>query len=405
MNILILHQNFPGQFRQLTPQLLNRGHHVVSICSHDRETGIPCRTIRYPEPSSTSCSMSLGQQLWFEGLYRSEHVTTICSNLNQEGWLPDVILLHSGWGEALSIREVWPDVPWIVWPELWVRPEHGGHGLDPELPPPNLRHSLEQVGRNAITRLALDEASAWVLPTRHQANSLPVRYRSSKLHIIHEGIDTELVTPNHSVGFKLGDLWIDRNTPILTFVNRNLERLRGFDVFMRVLPHLQREWPALRVLIVGDSGKGYGSAHPSGRSWRDALVSELQGRIDMNRIHFLGRIPYPQLIALMQVSRVHVYLSYPFVLGWSLLEAMSCGCAIVGSKGMPVEEVIVDGVEGLLVPIHDENLLLHRINSLLKNPRLRDALGQNARIKALEYSQSITLPKLLRLIEGYDFNA
>ena len=257
---------------------------------------------------------------------------------------------------------------------MWVRPCHGGHGLDPELPAPNLRHSLEQVGRNAITRLALDEASAWVLPTLHQALSLPSRYRNSKLHIIHEGIDTDLLTPNRSVGFNIGDHWIDRNSPVITFVNRNLERLRGFDIFMRVLPQLQVDWPDLRVVIVGDSGKGYGSEHPSGRSWREVLVSELGDRIDLSRIHFLGRIPYPQLIALMQVSRVHVYLSYPFVLGWSLLEAMACGCAIVGSKGMPVEEVIEDGVEGLLVPITNENLLLHRINSLLQNRRLRDTL-------------------------------
>ena len=122
MKILILHQNFPGQFRQLAPHLIDRGHDVVSICSHDRDTGIACRTFRYAEPKSPSLSMSLGQQLWLEGLYRSEQVTLICSKLNNDGWDPDVILLHSGWGEALSIREVWSDVPWIVWPELWAVP-------------------------------------------------------------------------------------------------------------------------------------------------------------------------------------------------------------------------------------------------------------------------------------------
>ena len=260
-------------------------------------------------------------------------------------------------------------------------PIHGGYGSDKLLPPPGLPQKIEQIGRNALTRVALDMASAWVMPTLHQANSLPKAYRTEKLHVIHEGIDTTLASPDPNVEFLVRDIRVNRHLPTITFVNRNLERLRGFDQFMRALPPLLKKWPTLRIFIVGDSGKGYGSPHPSGRPIRQVILDELKGTLDFSRVHFLGRIPHHQLLALMQVSSVHVYLSYPFVLSWSLLEAMSCECAIVGSQGMPVSEVINHGSEGLLVPMDDQQALSVTIDKLLGDHKLRRFLGKNARKK------------------------
>jgi len=139
--------------------------------------------------------------------------------------------------------------------------------------------------------------------------------------------------------------------------------------------------------------------HPSGQPLRQVMLQELGQQLDLERIHFLGRVPYPQLIALLQASWVHVYLSYPFVLGWSLLEAMACGCAIVGSRGMPVEEVMHNGVEGLLVPMNDPGALARRVSALLADPGLRGQLGAAARRRALDYDQRLTLPRLAHLIE------
>jgi len=401
VRLLLIHQNFPGQFRQLAPFLHHRGHELVAICSHQRPIDLPCRILRYREPDKPPAGLSFSAQLAAEALARADAVARLCQQLKLEGWRPDRIAVHSGWGESLALQEVWPDVPQILWPELWVKPEHGGHGVDPQKPAPQLESYLDQLGRNTITRAALSMAEAWVLPTLHQANSLPAQFQTSQLHVIHEGIDTQLACPNPAVAFQLqGGITINRQTPVLTFVNRNLERLRGFDVFMRSLPRILRQHPELRVLIVGDSGIGYGGGDPAARPLRERLLEELGEQLDLQRIHFLGRIPHPHLIALLQASWVHVYLSYPFVLGWSLLEAMACGCCIVGSEGMPVQEVIHPDQEGLLVPLDNPEALAERVLQLLADASLRQRLGERARQAALAWDQRLMLPRLAALLEA-----
>ena len=400
MKLLFLHQNFPGQFRQLAPYLKEAGHELMAICSHDRPVMPGVEVLRYSAPPKSPGPMSLSQQLWFDALARANSVAHHCEQLRQRGWIPDRILAHSGWGEPLGLSEVFPHVPLIIWPELWVKPEHGGYGSDPQLPPAGLNQRLEQLGRNAITRLALERASAWVLPTLHQAQSLPHEFQGAGMNVIHEGIDTKIASPNPDVHFEVRGVHIDRSVPVITFVNRNLERLRGFDVFMRSLPTLMREHPRLRVMIVGDNEKGYGEVHPSGQPLRQVMLKELQGKLDLERLHFFGRIPHPQLIALLQASTVHVYLSYPFIMGWSLLEAMACGCALVASKGMPVEEVITNGVEGVLVPMDEPERLAQCVSALLRDKHLRERLGQAARKRAIQFDQVLTLPKLAAVVKA-----
>jgi glycosyltransferase involved in cell wall biosynthesis len=399
VRLLLVHQNFPGQFRQLAPYLAQRGHELIALCAHQRSVALPGRVLRYQEPAK-SVGFPLGTQIWHEGLERAAAVARLCDQLEREGWRPDRILGHSGWGETIAIDQVWPDVPQILWPELWVQPEHGGHGSDPLLSAPGLEEHLNQLGRNALTRVALAKARDWILPTRHQAASLPTEFQGSRLHVIHEGIDTRLASPNANASYEVRGIQIDRSMPTITFVNRNLERLRGFDQFMRALPLIQRRHPTVRVLIVGDNETGYGGGHPSGRPLKQVLLDELASELDLGRIHFLGRVPHPVLIRLLQASWVHVYLSYPFVLGWSLLEAMACGCCVVGSRGMPVEEVIEDGVQGLLVPHDDHGRLAQRVLALLDAPALRQELGQAARTAALQWDQTVTLPALTAVVEA-----
>ena len=398
MRILLIHQNFPGQFRQLAPHLLERGHELVAICSHGRPLpeGPRLRVLRYSEPPKPPQPLPHGSQLWHEGLERAQIVARLCGELQAQGWRPDRIAAHCGWGESLGLREVWPEVPQILWPELWLLPEH--MGLRPEAA--GLQARLEQLGRNALTRSALQMAAAWVLPTRHQANSFPAEFQGPRLQVIHEGIDSQLARPDPAVSFEVRGIRIDRSVPTITFVNRTLERLRGFDTFMRALPAIQRQNPTVRVLIVGDNEGGYGGGHPSGRPLRQVMLEELAGQLDLERLHFLGRIPHPGLIALLQASWVHVYLSHPFILGWSLLEAMACGCCIVGSEGMPVGEVIHNGVEGVLVSVHDPARLAQRVLALLADAPLRQRFGEAARQAALAWDQGVMLPRLTRLIEA-----
>lgn len=396
MKILFIHQNFPGQFRQIAPYLQSLGHDVRAICSHNRPVDISCPIYRYCEPAPLQSSLpGLGSALWVDGLQRAESVAKICYQLHSEGWLPDRICVHSGWGESLAIRDLWPQIPQIVWPELWLQPIHGGYGIDPFKPPDDFHSRLLQLGRNQLTRAALSQASSWILPTIYQANSFPPEFQTPNLHVIHEGIDTEIACPNPNIEFVVRDFTINRSVPTITFVNRNLERLRGFDSFIRALPLIQNQHPDVRILIVGDDKPGYGGEPPS----KSSLLAQFGSSLDLSRIYFLGRIPYDQLIALFQVSWIHVYLTYPFILGWSLLEAMSCGCCVVGSRGYPVEEVIVDGYDGVLTPIDDSIMLAKRILMLLQSNDYRSTLGVNARTSSLKWDKKLLLPQIASVIQ------
>jgi len=400
LRLLLVHQNFPGQFRQLAPYLQDRGHELIAIGSHQRPVELQCRILRYEEPAKSPTSLPFGSALWHEALQRATLVAHLCAGLEAEGWRPNRILGHTGWGETLAIHEVWPKAPQLLWPELWVLPEHGGYGVDPEKPSPCLSNYLEQLGRNSITRGALGHGRDWVLPTEHQARSFPAEFQGSHLHVIHEGINTSVARPNPVVSFAVRGVTIDRSVPTLTLINRNLERMRGFDVFMRALPSLFESEPKLRVIVIGGSELGYGGGEDSAPTLRQRMLKELEGQLDLDRLHFLGRIPYEQFLAVLQASWVHVYLSYPFVLSWSLLEAMSCGCAIIGSRGMPVEEVITHGVNGILVEHDQPEDLARRIRQLLAKPDLRVRLGLEARRSAKAFDQGRTLPQLANLIEA-----
>lgn len=397
VRILLVHQNFPGQFRQLAPHLERQGHELVAVASHDRPINLSGRMLRYPEPAKPP-SLPHGSALWHEGLVRAWNVAELAEQLDRSGWKPDRILAHSGWGETLGLAQLWPDVKQVIWPELWLLPLHGGYGVDPMKPAVNLHSKLEQIGRNALTRAALADASAWVLPTQHQAQSLPSEFQDHRLHIIHEGIDTQIAKPNPDVSFEVRGIRIDRFVPTITFVNRNLERLRGFDLFMRALPQIQQQHPTVRILIVGDNNSGYGGSLGGESSLKERMLKELSGQLDLDRIHFLGRVPHPVLMAVLQASWVHDYLSYPFILGWSLLEAMACGCCIVGSEGMPVAEAITDGVDGVLTPMDQPQALADHVLSLLANQQLREGYGKAARRHSLMYDQRLTLKALTQLI-------
>ena len=259
----------------------------------------------------------------------------------------------------------------------------------------------ESKGVKKSARAALSQADAWVVPTQHQAASFPTEFHGSRMHVIHEGIDSAVAAPNPQASYEVRGIRIDRSVPTITLVNRNLERLRGFHQFMRALPAIQRSHPQARVLIVGDNGSGYGGGEADGRPLKELMLEELHGQLDLERIHFLGRIPYASLLALLQASWVHVYLSYPFIMGWSLLEAMACGCCMVGSQGMPVEEVLVHGRNALLVPMAEPERLAEAVLGLLGNSSLRQSLSEQARQDALAWDQSVMLPRLTALIESF----
>ena len=224
--------------------------------------------------------------------------------------------------------------------------------------------------------------------------------------MVHDGIDTEALTPNSAVELTLnGNLTLTRDDEVITFVNRNLEPYRGYHIFMRALPDLLKARPKARVLIVGGDGVSYGAAPKDGQKWKDIFVQEVRGQIsdeDWARVHFLGNIAYQHFIPLLQLSRVHVYWTYPFVLSWSLLESMSVGCAIVASNTQPMHEAIRHDETGRLVDFFDPQGLVREVCDLLEDQAARDRLGAAARAFAQQtYDlKTICLPGQLRWVEN-----
>ncbi len=385
MKFLFIHQNFPGQYRHLAPALAKRqGNSVVAFRLGDSAKAPGIEIIGYQvQPPGSAAGHSWLADLQPK-LIRAEALARAAKGLKEQGFVPDAIIAHPGWGETLLVPEIWPKTPVGLYSEFFYSANGADVGFDPEFPTQG--DSLHNAGRlrlkNLNQLLAFEDAALGISPTHWQQSLYPARLRE-RIEVIHDGIDTEALRPHPGVRMSLRDkMTLSREDEVITFVNRNLEPYRGYHVFMRALPELLRRRPKARVLIVGGDGTSYGAAPPAGKSWRNIFLDEVKSDLDLSRVHFVGKLSYPDFVQMMQLSRVHVYLTYPFVLSWSLLEAMSIGCAIVASNTAPVREVIDDQREGLLVDFFDRQQLVERICNLLEDASLRNTLGENARNRA-----------------------
>jgi glycosyltransferase involved in cell wall biosynthesis len=248
--------------------------------------------------------------------------------------------------------------------------------------------------------LACDEA---IVPTHWQASCFPKPLRE-RMHVIHDGIRTDELTPNASAWISLGreGLRLSQGDEVVTFVNRNLEPMRGYHQFMRALPRILAERPRAHVVIVGGDGVSYGTAHVSGESYKNIYLNEVRERLDMSRVHFVNRVPYKVLISLLRLSAAHVYLTVPFVLSWSMLEAMSVGALVIGSDTAPVREVIEHGHNGLLVDFFSPEQIASAVCLALADPQAHAHLRVAARQTVVERYDFHTrsLPAYMALIEG-----
>ncbi|PXW67345.1 glycosyltransferase involved in cell wall biosynthesis [Loktanella sp. PT4BL] len=417
MNILFIHQNFPGQFKHLAPALAKGGHRVVALTmqkvKETRWQGVEL------VPYSVTQGSTPGTHPWvvdFETkIIRAEGAFRACLKLKEQGFEPDAIIAHPGWGESLFLKEVWPQARLGIFCEFFYLAEGADTGFDPEFP-------VEDVaGNNCRLRLKnlnnymhFDVADAAIAPTVWQASTFPEPFRS-KITVVHDGIDTQAIQPNPNVSLKLRQtgsdkpLTLSRDDEVITFVNRNLEPMRGCHIFLRALPELLKQRPRAQVIIVGGDGVSYG-AKPTvekngAASWKDVFINEVRGQIpdaDWARVHFVGQVPYANFLSLLQLSTVHVYWTYPFVLSWSLIEAMSAGAAIVASDTAPLREVIQHDENGLLVDFFSVGGVVQSICGLLDDPNKRERLGAAARGAAVTgYDlNTVCLPKQLAWVEA-----
>ena len=404
MKILFIHQNFPGQYLHLAPALAAQGHEVfalgdATLIQNTRRTpGV--KRIGYPSPEPGSKATHRYLQNFETQIRRGQRVARALLKLQKKGFQPDVIHAHPGWGEALYLKDVYPDVPIIGLFEYYYRGQGHDLGFDPEFPD-NLDARARMRTWNANHLIALEAADIGVSPTHYQKSVHPIEF-DDKIRVIHEGIDTDIAKPSPHAEVTLttnhGVTKFSREQKVVTFVARNLEPYRGYHSFARALPGILANKSA-QVVIVGGDDKGYGRRAKEGTTWRQTFFDEVKDSLDISRVHFVPRIPYNKLITLLQVSSAHVYLTYPFVLSWSMLDAMSCGCSIVGSRTAPVEEFIEEGRNGLLVDIFDYEEIASTTLSLLEDTKRGADLGARARETILDrYSLEVCLPKQSQLI-------
>ncbi len=353
MKILFVHQNFPGQFPHLAPALAARGHQVLALTDEHNDRPSPVQVLRYkaPEPVETNGVLGRSYSDFAErGLMAARGARAL---RDRPGFTPDVIIGHTGWGETLFLREIWPDAKLLVYAELLYRTRGHDVGFDPEVSAGSDEGRFMTVARSAHLIQGLVQADAAISPTRYQADSFPPDLRG-KITVIHDGIETDKVRPDPHAVLTLPDgATLRAGDEVLSYVSRSLEPYRGFHIFMRALPEVLAARPKAQVVLVGGDGTSYGGAPRDAESWKAKMLAELGGGLDLNRIHFLGRVPYGDYLSLIQVARVHCYLTYPFVLSWSLTEAMAAGGYVVGSDTEPVRELIRDGENGRLVPFFD----------------------------------------------------
>ena len=398
MNWLFIHQNFPGQYVHAARHLVENGDTVVFITQQrERELAGVRKIVYAPQPAPQGSHPFTRD--FDAAVENGLAVVRICEGLKREGFTPDLVVGHNGWGEILYVKDCWPGVKLLGYFEFFYHASDSDLDFDLEFPPSDTDR-MRMRTRNAVNLLGLETADWGQTPTEFQRNQYPERYRRG-ISVIHEGIDTELVRPEPTTQLWLaGGLMLSRRDPVVTYSARNLEPYRGFHVMMRTLPKLLAQHPTARVLIAGGNEVSYGRRPTAAASWRQLMLAELDGQIDLNRIHFLGRLPYPQYLAMLRISSAHIYLTYPFVLSWSLLEAMAAGCAVVASRTAPVEEVIRDGVNGHLVDFFDTDALADRVCEALAHPEDEEQIRVNARRTVIErYDlKTVCLPAYLRLM-------
>ena len=397
MRLLLVHQNFPGQFRDLAPALCDRGHELKAIGCSQRSCDPRIEVLRYQHQLGERSGVhhhSLEVDDWIR---RSEQVAEQAMSLKRRGWAPDVMLAHPGWGEALLLRQVFPATPLVIWPELWLKPEHLGQSSD------GLTVQQMQYLRikDWLVDGAMADASLAIVPTRYQASTFPERWQK-KIAVIHEGVSESMLKRPRLQQLAISEtVTLEPDIPVVTFISRNLEPMRGFPTFMQALPELQKRNPRVQVVIVGGDEVSYSNAPDDGRSWRQVLMEQLGNRIDRQRIHLFGRIPHEELQKLYRRSTLHVYLSKAFVLSWSLLEVMASGTPVLAEANPMMEELIEPGVNGTLWQ-GDPASLGRVIAELINSPEKLRQWGEQARERLKpSYLQRNCLDELEGLLHSH----
>ena len=382
--VLFVHNNFPAQFRDVAQTLVARGVRCAAIGSASSPSVQGVRTGRYSLPRGTTPGIFPFVVRAEADMIRGRQALDLARALKAEGFDPAVIVGHNGWGETLLLDDCFPDAKQVLFSEFFYH----GRGLDIGFDPAMGGEASDEAillgkTKNATLALALTDADVIVSPTQFQASVMPSIFQP-RVKIIHEGVDTDAIRPGQSADFELPDgAVLPPGAPLITHINNNMEPMRGLHIMARALPRLLAEVPDAHVAIFGNpGGKPYGGSAPEGQTWKDVCFEGVT--YDPARVHFMGKTPHATMLAALQRSTAHVYYSYPFVLSWSLVEAMASGCYVIGSDTAPVRDAIEDGVNGRLLPFFDPDLLAAALIEACRHPGASAPLRVAARQTAVE---------------------
>lgn len=371
MKILFVHQNMPGQFKHLAPIFAADPKNEVVFVTKRTDVDLPgVRRVSYPAPAGAGEKTHPYLRLSEACVRQGQAAARAFLHLQSTGFRPDVVVAHPGWGEALYVKDVFETTPLLNFCEFYYRGKGADVGFDPEEPA-----GLDQVcrarTRNAHLLLSLESCDAGYSPTFWQRDSHPEAFRS-KIDVVFDGIDVDSVRPAANASLRLPNgRVLTRNDEVVTYVARNLEPYRGYPSLVRALPKLLEARPAAQVVIVGGDEVSYGAPPASGKSWREHMAEEV--RLDPDRVHHLGKLPYATYLDVLRISSLHVYLTRPFVLSWSFMEAMASECLVLGSATPPVEEVLTEGENGFLTDMFKPDEIASKAADLLA---ARDTLSE-----------------------------
>ena len=378
MRFLLTHPNFPSQLRSVAQVLAANPQNEVVFLTNTDHGDIPGVKKLIYKPKREPAPQSHHYLRGFEqAVLHGQAAFEACLGAKNAGFYPDLIFGHAGWGSTLFLKDVFPRAPLALNFEWFYH----AHGTDCDFDPTDPLSADDEARiriKNATLLADLAACDGGVCATRFQYEQFPKHLRSN-LIIGHEGIDTNFFKPNPGGKLVLADGKLDLSgvDEIVTYATRGMEPYRGFPQFIEAAHLLLKARPNAHVVIAGDDRVAYGKQAPDGKTYKQLLLEKFP--LDPARAHFVGSLPYGEYVKLLQCTKAHVYLTRPFVLSWSMLEAMSCGALVVGSNTPPVQEVITDGVNGLMVDFFKPDQLAATLDHVLAQSQKFDLIRQKAR--------------------------
>jgi len=375
IKILFVHPNFPGQFKHLIDDLVKTPNAELAFITSNSKAemkGVNIQVYKVPEIDNGKTHRYLRGT--HSNVYAAQEVTKSALILQQSGFTPDLVVGHIGWSLTIFMKELFPKTKIVGYCEWFFRPETAWETFAGEHLSLDKKASIKL--QNAPTLLSLPDIDVGVSPMRWQRDTHP-EYARRKIEIVHEGIDTEVCQPKPRTHLKVPGANLSKDTTIVTYISRSLEPARGFFTFMESVQELCKLDKDVQFVVVGRERSAYSQSTGAGPSYKDQALEKYD--CDWSRIHFTGKLSYEHYLEVLRNSSVHIYLSCPLFLSWSMLEAMACGCTLVSSNNAPVTEVIEHDVNGRLVPFFDAKKLSEEVNSLLKDKVAAKRLAKAAR--------------------------